>query len=267
MVRRLCSILGLALIATSATAATTGFSLTHEEGLAFPPLGRFITPPGYDAAIGKVQIFSDQSAYLDNDPINNGSVACDPTSSKSLILDSATRVAEVHLAFPMIARGNMMIFDKVEIGAERNDVDGLRVGVYSGTTHRPEVSVELRADGFVYVWGQRVPTGSGDLRYNNVFQSDCGVGIDNHITVLMFHNLVGKTVLVELHTHGATAGSYRVGPFPMSAEVGNEGIAGMYLFAPPETGRYSADGMVCVGNAPTITPIGSDEENGPRTRW
>ena len=252
------------LVALPAFSATTGFKLTHEEALSFPPLKQFTM--GYAAPIGKVEVFSDQTAYLDNDPAGVMS-RCDLTSTKTLVLDTTTRVAEVHLAFPMTAQGRYIIFDKVEVGAEFNNKDGLRVGVYSGVTHRPEVDFEFRADGMVYVFGQPVDIGSGNsLRYDNVWNSDCTKGIDNHITVQLFHNLVGGTVMVQLDTHGSTGNTYKLGPFTMSAEVKKEGIAGIYLSAPPQSGRYTADGMVCTGDAPIILPTGSDEDGGSRTR-
>lgn len=253
------------LLSAPAWCASTGFALTHEEGLSFPPLRQFTT--GYDAAIGKVQIFSDNAAFLDDDPAGVKS-GCDLTSTTALVLDGTSRVVEAHMAFPMIAAGRLTILDKVQIGAERTDRDGLKIGVYSGTTRRPESDVELRRDGFVYVFGQKVDIGGGNfLRYENVFLSDCTKGIDNHITVEMFHNLVGGTVLVQLTTHGATGNTYRVGPFPMSPEVKAEGIAGIWAFVSPESGRYTVDGMVCVGDAPVILPTGSEKDSGERRRY
>lgn len=250
-----------------AWAGTTGFSLTHEEtNLTFPPLKSFTT--GYKAEVGTLEVFSSDTAYLDNDPINGGSMACDPTSTKALIIDGTDFVSETHLTFPMIAQGNVTVSDRIQTGAERTDVDGLQFGVFSGVKHRPEVDFEFRADGYVYALGQKVDIGGGAfLRYDNVFKSDCGKGVDNHLTVDLFHNLVGGTVVVEITTHGTGGQKYRIGPQAMSADVKFEGIRGMYIFVPPGTGRYSVDGMVCTADAPIIIPAGGDQGGSGRTRY
>ena len=41
----------------------------------------------------------------------------------------------------------------------------------------------------------------------------------------------------------------------------------MYAFVPPETGRYTVDGMVCNADAPLVLPAGTERETGERSRY
>lgn len=260
----------LALLAAPAVeAAATGFALTLEEALQFPPVDQWIAPDlaAFDAAVGYVDVFSAETVKVIVDPAG-GVAPCDPTTTRALLVDGTNRVAEVHLRFPRAAAGNLIVFDKLELGADRTDVRGLRAGVVSGVSRTPEVMFEFGRDGYVYVGGQRVRRGNGqDLSYGSVWQNNCAAGIDNHITLILWHNLPGGNVVVDLRTHGAGAEEIRLGPLPMSPEVQLEGVGGMYAFAPPLSGRYTVDGMVCVANAPVIVPTGSDTDSKPRRRY
>lgn len=266
--RLLTALAALPFVASAASASTTGFSATFEErGFPYPTLNRFINPPGFAAPIGFFEIVSDNTVMLtDNEPVQ-GPAPCDPTTTKALILDGTSRVSEVYMRFPMVARGNMVVFDKFQIGAERSDVRGMQIGVFSGVTRTLDPAVEFAYDGFVRVYGQLVDTGAGPLAYGNVFANDCANGIDNHLTVILLHNLLGGTVMVDIETHGFTPMKYRVGPFQMPAEVKSEGIGGQYARVPAFSGRYYLDGMVCNGSVPVMLPNGSESGGTDRQRY
>ena len=269
MNRRIAALAALiSATAAGSWAATTGFSATFEEkGFPYPALNKAIAPPGFSAPVGYFEIASQNNIILtDNEPVR-GPSPCDPTTTKALILDGASTVAEVYMRFPMAAKGNMIVFDKFQIGAERTDARGMQIGVWSAQTRTKDPAFEFHYDGFVRVYGQLVDTGAGPLAYGDVFANDCVGGIDNHLTVILYHNMVGGTVMVDIETHGLSPMKYRVGPFNMPSEVKAEGIGGMFAMAPAFSGRYYLDGMVCNGTAPVILPNGSEGEPGDRTRY
>ena len=269
MIRRISLTLTVAaLAATTAIAGTSGFQSTFEEtGFTYPPLN---TPINYSfpAPIGTFVVMSNDNIVLtDLDPVR-GSLPCDPTTLRALILDATTTSAHLRYEFPMAARG-MIVLDRAVLGAETGDSFGMEWGVYSAITRREETVFQFGPNDQVLVYGRPVDIGGGQfLTYQNLWANDCAAGIDNHFTVTAIHDLVGGTVRVEILTHGNGATSYQLGPFASNPETNSEGIRGMFSRAPGGTGRFYNDKMVCNGSAPVIVPpTGDSPSGGSRRRY
>jgi len=269
--RIISSLFALTFVAGVAWAETQGFNATFEESsFTYPP---FDVPLAADfkAPVGMFRINSNSNVEITTSDPTFGPLPCDPTSSKGLRIDATQFAAEVKYEFPLPAAGKRVVTDKMVVGAsDVYDRFGLEFGVYSAVTQRFEPVFQFGPNAEVLVYGLPVvdPMTSMNLIYQSVWANDCAAGIDNHFTVVTFHDLTSGTVRVDLETHGLTAQTIALGPFAMNPQTTAEGIGGMYTSTPGGTGEYFIDNMVCVGQAPVIQPTSTGgRRGGSRTRY